>query len=530
MKKIGLGIAVLAAVSMNPALARDKSADKLFTEFFAELDQKNATAVTVPPPVVVVPTPTIPPVATPASTVITPTLIPVSVVPPQVVPAPPLPSAPTTANCDPSLLPVSNATAVASLHMGIGDKIKVVFYQLLPDAEAQRWNKENPLSGFQQFPDLSGEFTVQDDGTIAFPLLGNMAAAGHTLDDLKTALADIYTKQTKQKGFATISFVERPPVYVLGTKTPGSFPYKPGMTVLHAVALSGGILTPTVEPWQKSEIVRASIRLENTNETLAELWARDAVLKAERDHVDAEIPTQLLKMVGEDVAKRMIAAETDRRSSIVASNKLQLTLMDSTMVMAKQDLEMLEHRSGPWDAMVKLRQEHADALRGLMANGTLSRIPVMDAQAALSDSQQRQQDAATQIEQARERVAQLAKDRVKAEADARSQLDNAIIQIEQQIATYQKDNLENQGVLGVFNVDLPPGTPDPTAKGGIQPVRQVVPAPTYEIVRQGVKMRAQEMTILVPGDLVQVVATQGTNTPPSPTAPSGPTNINAGCK
>ena len=43
--------------------------------------------------------------------------------------------------------------------------------------------------------------------------------------------------------------LERQPVYVLGpVKNPGAYKYAPGMTVLHAVALAGGLDRAPVEP------------------------------------------------------------------------------------------------------------------------------------------------------------------------------------------------------------------------------------------------------------------------------------------
>ncbi|TIU60966.1 MAG: exopolysaccharide biosynthesis protein, partial [Mesorhizobium sp.] len=57
-----------------------------------------------------------------------------------------------------------------------------------------------------------------------------------------------------RKGLVNILSLERSPIYVLGpVRNPGSFKYAPGMTILHAVALAGGLNQSSSEPWQQIE-------------------------------------------------------------------------------------------------------------------------------------------------------------------------------------------------------------------------------------------------------------------------------------
>src|SRR5262249_47760192 len=140
----------------------------------------------------------------------------------------------------------------------IGDKLKIGFYERL-DFEEEKWGRGRPARrGFEQRMELSGEYTVGEDGSISLPLLGTIPVVGRTAPELQALLAGPLEDLIGRKGFVTILALERQPIYVLGpVKNPGAYKYAPGMTVFHAMALAGGLERATLEPWQRIEAVRA---------------------------------------------------------------------------------------------------------------------------------------------------------------------------------------------------------------------------------------------------------------------------------
>jgi polysaccharide biosynthesis/export protein len=96
--------------------------------------------------------------------------------------------------------------------------------------------------------ELSGAFRVSDAGEIAVPLLGHMAASGHTPRELEQALAAKLRATYMHNPHVTIEIKEEAPrpIYVLGEVTqPGAFPTagQDGLTLLRAVTIARG-LTP----------------------------------------------------------------------------------------------------------------------------------------------------------------------------------------------------------------------------------------------------------------------------------------------
>jgi protein involved in polysaccharide export with SLBB domain len=383
----------------------------------------------------------------------------------------------------------------------IGDKFKIAFYERVDDTEQNKWGRTgSALQGFQQRPELSGEYTVQDDGTIALPLLGSFAAANLVSVDLQAALASSFEKLTGRKGFVTILSLERPPIYVLGpVKNPGAYKYVPGMTVLHTVALAGGFDRRNVEPWQQVEAVREIEKRRTATEIVAKTLARAAVLKSERDGSAVKPPPPLLQLVSKAEARRLITDEAERRAPIVAARHNREHALSASAQAAKQEVQMLSNRLRPIDDLIKLRAIRANAMRSLLQRGTINNLVMVQAQSELSDAQQRRQDAVNQYAMAQQRAALTEQEQAKFQVDTRTEIETEILATEEQIAANERDFATSDGILGVLRVTPVRYTPSSGAAGH-----------TYEIVRQKgatgpVALTANGMTTLQAGDLVRVI-------------------------
>lgn len=93
-------------------------------------------------------------------------------------------------------------------------------------------------------PDLSDEPTVDQNGNIRLPLVGDIRAANLTLGELETnieqSLAQGYVRRPK----VTAKIAAFRPIHVLGmVRTPGLYPYQQGQSVFAAIMRAGGIGT-----------------------------------------------------------------------------------------------------------------------------------------------------------------------------------------------------------------------------------------------------------------------------------------------
>lgn len=118
-------------------------------------------------------------------------------------------------------LPELASSDSSAYYLGPGDQVRVLTYN---------------------DPQMSNSFTVADDGTIAFPLVGTVAAAGLTPGGLAQRLSRILSgKGLLHNPSISVEVAQYRPIFVLGeVNRPGQYPYIPGMTMQSAVALAGG--------------------------------------------------------------------------------------------------------------------------------------------------------------------------------------------------------------------------------------------------------------------------------------------------
>ena len=90
-------------------------------------------------------------------------------------------------------------------------------------------------------PSLTGEFVLDGNGVLAFPLIGNVNARGMTPSQLQQTIAQKLDTDWIKSPSVSVEVSTRRPFYVVGeVQKPGSYPYVTDMNVLNAIATAGG--------------------------------------------------------------------------------------------------------------------------------------------------------------------------------------------------------------------------------------------------------------------------------------------------
>ena len=121
---------------------------------------------------------------------------------------------------DPARAAEAEAAPESAYRLGSGDQLRVIVF------------------GEEE---LSGEFEVDDTGTISLPLIGQVGAEDRTLRSFEKAveerLRDGYLKDPR----VSAEVLNYRPFYIIGeVDEDGKYPFVSGMHVLNAVALAGG--------------------------------------------------------------------------------------------------------------------------------------------------------------------------------------------------------------------------------------------------------------------------------------------------
>jgi protein involved in polysaccharide export with SLBB domain len=176
-------------------------------------------------------------------------------------------------------------TSSEKVLLGIGDRLKISFFEPInmPDtrpADGSGAESQGALRTFYQRMDLSGEYLIDQDGALSIPLLGRLQVEGRELNAVRADLAASFSSVMQRTADVNVTIIDRSPVYVVGpVKKPGAYKYTPGMIVLHAVALAGGIDRGDGNLSSVVEGVREIGRLRTAADQVRRLLARRARLR-----------------------------------------------------------------------------------------------------------------------------------------------------------------------------------------------------------------------------------------------------------
>jgi len=117
--------------------------------------------------------------------------------------------------------------------LGPQDKLRIKVFEWRPSKDEMfEWAAFN------------SEYTVGATGKLSLPIIGDVPAAGISTADLVQSIAERFKERM---GLAanpdiTIEIAQFRPFYVVGqVEKPGEYPYRPGLSLMQAVSISGGL-------------------------------------------------------------------------------------------------------------------------------------------------------------------------------------------------------------------------------------------------------------------------------------------------
>jgi polysaccharide export outer membrane protein len=111
---------------------------------------------------------------------------------------------------------------VPQYQLGSGDRLSIVFFG-------------------KHVGDLSGEYEIDGAGLIPMPLVGSVRVQGMTVSEAEATIKSAYQPDYVKNPRISIQVLNYRPFYIMGqVKSPGSYPYVNGITVLEAVVIAGG--------------------------------------------------------------------------------------------------------------------------------------------------------------------------------------------------------------------------------------------------------------------------------------------------
>lgn len=386
-----------------------------------------------------------------------------------------------------------------SFAFAIGDRLKITFFEQYASNAATQPTGTPVLPTLIERSEMTGEYVVEQDGNIILPLLGAVGANGETQEQLRKTIERRFKETFGGSVQVSLQVIEREPIYVMGdVAQPGTFKYVPGMTVLHAMVLAGGgkNMANADDRWKNLDLSREKERLQKSEEKLKTLFARTAVLIAEREGRVPTAPQRLIDLVGPTRAAELISQAATLRDLERQKLKGESEASDDVIAALEKERALLQENLAQNDAVVKQNAKRVETLESLSKRGLTTDPIVHAARGEWSQALEHWEEVRVAIARVEHNLTEVRREKIRAamtaEVDGAKEIDEASKAIADEEVT-----LSTIGrLLPGFEVSQAALTSLP---GGA----------TFKIMRRTAsglrELPSDELSALEPGDLLQVL-------------------------
>jgi hypothetical protein len=258
----------------------------------------------------------------------------------------------------------------------------------------------------QEWPALTGEFTVGAGGAVSLPVIGPVPATGLQPEELAAAIA---TRLQQKVDLAsapetTVEVSQYRPFYILGgVERPGEYAYRPGMMVVNALTIAGGAYRlPRTSAWnfERDAIAsRGDLRLAAVRKE--ELAAKEIRLKAEAEGLEkfppapANASPEVLHFM--ELEKHLFETRLERLVNQSA------TLKDS-VVLLEREIESLHAQIAVAQKQKDSVSKELDDTRRLVERAILPAPRVLPLERTVAQIEREQKELETAILRARQQI------------------------------------------------------------------------------------------------------------------------------
>ncbi|TGS82688.1 sugar ABC transporter substrate-binding protein [Mesorhizobium sp. M3A.F.Ca.ET.174.01.1.1] len=266
-----------------------------------------------------------------------------------------------------SLAAAANACTMPAMAaeylLGPQDKVRLKVYE---------WRASRDV--FFEWTALNDDFTVGADGTLFLPFVGQIRAQGTAPGDLARAIG---SRLMQQMGLGrppdvAVEIAQYRPFYVVGNVAqPGEFPYRPGLTVLQAMGVAGGLRTRDEDlPRLEREVIAGQGDVDLLAQSSVSLLARKARLESEQAGSDEiSFPPELKERASNPTVA--VAMEQERKIFAVRRDAMttQLRSLRELKEFLEKELDSLGQQLTFRDKQIDLIQKELAGVSTLVQKG-----------------------------------------------------------------------------------------------------------------------------------------------------------------
>ena len=371
----------------------------------------------------------------------------------------------------------------------------------------------DPAKGeYEDWQALGGEFVVSQAGTVQLPVLGAVPVG--KLDGAGLA-AEVAGRLQARLGLiarpdTTVEIVDYPPIYVVGDVTkPGEYRFRDGITVLQALAVSGGPLRALGA--SSSDQIRLAGELKDAGNLILRSRVRIARLQAELD--GAAEPDFRAVQAG-DTGPGAVAEIVARERVIFSARSNELSRQSKALAdlrdLLNAEINVLQEKIKAADMAIQNAQKELNSVTVLVDKGIAVASRKSDLERLLASLQVDRLDQVTAIMRARQNITQATRDldglQDKQRTEVAAELQQEQAALEQALL---KQSTTQKLLLDLLSSAAPSGDAD-----------MLFSVVRSEAGKENV-FAATEATALEPGDVVKVELDRPVSAMPQTTAATG---------
>jgi polysaccharide export outer membrane protein len=316
--------------------------------------------------------------------------------------------------------------------------------------------------------DLRHRTTVDADGNIWLPLIGEVPVSGLTLQDLRTKVRELLaTSDSVRSADVTVSIIEHRPFYIYGNVSKaGSYPYRARMTVRHAIALAGGLGSAggaSISPSASAEL--RGRHLEMMSEVI-KYKVKIAGLQADlEDRTDFEMKFLAPEVLARPDVSQLIALEKDRLKSRQIEKDKERQYLAGALKLVDMQVTALERGQEADEEATKMALDEYQRVSELNRKGLAPTSRVTDEQQAAVLFKIRERDTAGRLALARQtreelrwRMEKAADQTVKIAEELREATASLNVAQARYNALSEQLSLSGNGSVGLDNAEI--GAPE----------------------------------------------------------------------
>lgn len=230
-------------------------------------------------------------------------------------------------------------------------------------------------------PEFSGDYMIDNAGSVTLPAIGTVNLKDLAVSQAEQLITERLSNGLLQQPITSVRVSDPRPIYVIGdVRTPGSYPFRYGVSVLSALALAGGLRVAEQIPFgARSEFLLADERLRVLQANRRTLLVRRSRLEGQLKSTEQVILPEQMSKDDAEIA-RLLREESEILAIQKAGYEQTLKLLRDQIPRLNAEMDAIRNQTQAEARQLELIQSHIADYNNLVSSGLTRRFQLIEYQ------------------------------------------------------------------------------------------------------------------------------------------------------